>query len=229
MHYLYFPWQNYQGDANLFATGDPLLMADEKRYVEKYSKASNNKHGEANDAVVIRRGEKDNPKPLRRVKPDDVLIIPTHGSKDDMKKVFMQLRHWADPRRGYLFSMSKNDLATQIWKDGLNEQHRVIKLLACYGGGVATYQQGEDVWYFKEAKCLAELLAKALGKLKYSQILVGGYPGVYNTQQKQGKAPTCKVYYNYESGGQTTIEMKANDMLRWYDANGKQTTRPKGQ
>jgi hypothetical protein len=69
--------------------------------------------------------------------------------------------------------------------------------------------------------------AKSLGKRDYHRILVGGYPGIYGVPKD--KAPTCEVYYAYASGAQTKIDMKANDMLRWYDSVGKLTGRPKGR
>jgi hypothetical protein len=131
--------------------------------------------------------------------------------------------------QNYLWTLSKNDLADQLRDDGLAPLHRVIKLLACYGGGIGWYQEEQSKIYFDNDTCLAQSLAKALGKRKFHNILVGGYVGSYNLNRENQfgiNAPVTTVYDYHDPNGREH-QLKANDLLRWFNGAGQEVTRPK--
>jgi hypothetical protein len=221
------PWDVDTTLTDYMCSRDSVLDNDATRYQQKYGTAANNKHKEVNQAVLIEHGKSE--KPLKPVKPGDVLIIASHGSpvKGQRKEIYMKCRHWMGSN--YLFTVSKNDLADQLRDDGLDPQHRVIKLLACYGGGIGWYKEEERKTYHDNDTCLAQSLAKALGKRNFHNILVGGYVGSYNLNQKNQfgiNAPVTTVY-DYKDYAGKEHQLKANDQLRWFNAGGQEVTRPK--
>jgi hypothetical protein len=76
--------------------------------------------------------------------------------------------------------------ARRIQKDGLTKDIRNIRLLVCYSGmGDGSVLGGVQV----ARDCLACLLAKELGKLGYSKVVVAGYTGeVVDSETSDGRA-----------------------------------------
>jgi hypothetical protein len=219
MHYLYFPFRDYQDDNQYVGT--------RKRYENKYGWSNENKHGESNQQVFIPRGKgligrKANP--LSIVRENDVLIIMGHGSSVNRSTISV--------KQGNTYKgKSHNRLADQLRSEGLSKRHKVIKLVSCYAGGDLTIDVDNHRWKGDYGEgYFAQLLAKALGKRGYTSVIVGGCAGPMRTCRV---GESNKVFYKIENDsgnlyptdpdGEHDFETK--DRVCWFNSEGVQTRR----
>jgi hypothetical protein len=164
------------------------------------------------------------PKPLAVVSHEDLLIITSHGSNSDPGNVSL-----STPSGGR--KMSASDLANQIFDDGLDRKHQSILLTTCESGGKTTLKSGElpdgtgraktdqiTIARNKMGECFASILAKAMGMKTYTDILVGGFPGVFSPISY---SLNNKPVFRAQDGTRILAEI---DHIQWFDAQGKNTT-----
>lgn len=225
MHYLYFAFTNYKDDIQHVMT--------RKRYEKKYGKSSGNKHGEKNKHVFLYRKQgliHRDPTPLRVVEQDDVLIIMGHGGKDETNKICVKQKTKGGKVQ-YEFK-TQDQLAAQLEAEGLSKNHKVIKLISCYAGGASSIDSDNNQFIDAnpDKEFFAQLLAKALGRRGYRNIVVGGYAGTVGSSRVGN--PNKVFYpvvndstnrYDLDSDGEWGAGTK--DQMFWFNSAGNLTTR----
>ncbi len=174
---------------------------------------------------------------LKDVKKDDLVLIDGHGFIGSSSIS-------CDGAHGTV-SLTATDLAQQLSDQGLPKTHGSILMASCHGGGTSklvgnkgggtlspeegrrldTHSRGFRtegaalaLGNNKAGECFASILAKALGKLNYGQILVGGWPGEFTP-------------ISHTIGAKSAFYTDANervlaqlDHIQWYDARGVHQT-----
>ena len=80
--------------------------------------------------------------------------------------------------------LSDTRLAQMIKMDGLGTNHRIIKLNSCFGAGGGVERNVNPETSFAAA------IAAELGRLGYSKIRVGGFPGAWQKGNRHRQART---------------------------------------
>jgi hypothetical protein len=119
-------------------------------------------------------------KPLKQVGSADILIINAHGSRSNVAIGYQSGETLAgyNERREAIHKdkwnmLSDTRLAQMIKMDGLGTNHRMIKLNSCFGAGGGVERNVNPETSFAAA------IAAELGRLGYSKIRVGGFPGAH--------------------------------------------------
>lgn len=113
--------------------------------------------------------------PLALVGDDDILVINAHGSSAKVCLGYRNGKIGPGLHDHRMRILSVTQLAEMIHRDGLRESHRVIKLNSCYAAGNPASSDGRVAIAPKDS--FAARLAIELGKRGYTNIMIGGYPG----------------------------------------------------
>ncbi|MGH7078387.1 MAG: hypothetical protein ACREFU_09835 [Acetobacteraceae bacterium] len=213
--WLYFPFDDI--------SKDPTMPGNRKRYEEKYK---------ANLTVVM-LGDL-----LHLVGDDEMFIIAGHGLPGSSEIGITTGPGKTKAHRvlgiDAQSTMTANDLADHLLKAGLPKTHKYIKLISCGSAGMvavddknATIDSSDTknpkvaavtvTTHIHEAECLASVLAAALGKRDYNDVLVKGYPGFVNAMNPQktvsveGTSEASQVRQMVElvqESGPVTVEME---------------------
>jgi hypothetical protein len=168
-------------------------------------------------------------KPLKQVKPDDVLFIGAHGSKSREEvaivtgktaigvtrtekvnpsnnlKVYETVTEYQDIKRWF----TPNDLAELLKSDGLTRTQRFVLLNSCYACGTLFPDK------FLATDPFAKLLAVAMGKKGFKKVVVGGHQGIYHI------TPEIDVPCTVQNSDKST-ELRAKGRRRYFSTNGSQ-------
>jgi hypothetical protein len=146
---------------------------------------------EANQVVVINTSvdiehlnyHSGDTKPLRPYGgPDWTILVNTHGNQGPHSI------------SGGAFAVTPLRLKEMLYMDGLAQNHKYIRLLSCYAGGL--YKRPSDA----TTCCFAKMLATVMGQkhiidgasVSYPNILVGGYQGTVSAPARV--APPSEVF-----------------------------------
>ncbi len=165
---------------------------------------------------------------LAHVRSDDLLLIAGHGLANH-NGIFVKTDEG-------IREVTANDLAARIAGAGLKKTHEGILLLTCHAGGEATMKVETDNLSVSPAsvtvkygranaaahapyRCMASLVAKALGLRSYRSIAVGGFPGALGLTAASGQ---YAVEVSDVDGSDVNI-LADMDHIQWFDASGRTT------
>jgi hypothetical protein len=229
MRWLFCPFADY--------SAEKVIANEITRYQMKYNLLN---------VGVVKLGEN-----LAFIKPDDTLIIISHGLPEADKlsiktqetKSGTGMFHGLQVTHTSREEISANYLAGLLSDQHLPENHVYVKTLTCFAAGMgyradpSIYDNPDDILQLAKhnaANCFAAVLAMALGKRNYHRIRVQGYPGhVRDGLMKReiglvvSDAVADDTYtLNLPGSGPTKfMSVKAKQLLRiWFDAQGKMYT-----
>jgi hypothetical protein len=214
-----FPEKVYSGDSHLWPT---------QHYYEEKAKANSSKVVVINTSVDIKtfNYHSGDTKPLKPYGgPDWAILINAHGNENT----------YTHNISGGGFKVNPLDLKKMLYMDGLSQDHKYIRLLSCYGGGL--YSRPDT-----DSSCFAQVLAKVMGlkeridgvSVSYPKILVGGYQGMVAAPEI--KFPTGEAISDSNPFSSTMVSTHTGQWapnrnpaclartaryIVWFDAQGK--------
>lgn len=210
-HYMYMPFSAKAGG----------IDGDLKHGVDKYREKAHFTIIDHADSAGLPK------KPLRRVDPHHVVLLNGHGGYG-----YDQFATVAEKKDLPKTESAKNEavlnaerLAERLEQDGLAKNHKVIRLLTCYGGGnTLRYDKdnhGVTVRPNVYDDAFAKRLAIALKQRGYRNIVVGGYPGAVHP----GNFLEHKLVP--VAGDKSGKLINASGLCRYFDGNGNVVPNPR--